>query len=58
MSRCIAAEEFEVYGNYDKENTQLIHIDIVKCTDRDDCKTDEEEIYNYFARMQMSLLKN
>ena len=41
-----------------QEKAQLIQIDIVRCSDREDCKTDDEEIYNYFAGRQMGIIKN
>lgn len=52
-------DELVVSGGYDKEISQVIFVDVVKCVNATeyDCKSDEE-IEKYFSKKMFQILQN
>lgn len=49
--------DLKIYGGLNSEKARLLQADIVKCIDKDYCKSDEE-IRDYFANMFILVLRN
>ena len=54
---CLNEEDLFLYGDYDSANASQFEIQLIKCTNRDDCKS-EEEIREYFRQKFILLMYN
>ena len=57
MYHCLDPADLLIQGNEDTMEGQIIYIDVIKCQDKKDCKSDEE-IKAYFGEKYMYILKN
>ena len=54
---CMDTEDLFLYGDYDSTTASLLNMQLIKCTGRDDCKS-EEEILEFFRTKFIILLYN
>ena len=54
---CLSKEELHINGAFDSDSARQINIQLKKCHDRPDCKSDSQ-IKEYFAGKFLALLYN
>ena len=56
---CLDEADMDIQGNIGSSQAQILYVDIVICNRETEanCK-EEEEIWDYFSRVQLTILKN